>query len=113
MIPLVEDNTKDVLHSLDRDLLLLCALHLEDMMADAIGTNEGSVAIGELLIDKSPVYAVRWTAYFTWRRRIHSRGDLHNCLQSEASYEAVVLWLWVTAPIHAGNNNTKVDGLAG
>lgn len=56
MVLAVQDQSQDSLHCPHRDSLLLCALHVEYMMADAIPRHEGSIwLIDIILLDKGAV----------------------------------------------------------
>ena len=52
---LVQHDAEDGLHRVDRDLLLLGALHVEHVVADAVGSDEWLVCLGELLVHKRAI----------------------------------------------------------
>jgi hypothetical protein len=59
VIALIEDKSKDIHHHLCRDGLLLGALHVDDILLDAIGPQEGRVgSIFNLSLNKSPTKTV-------------------------------------------------------
>ncbi len=49
MVLSVQDQSEDGFHGLDRNLLLFGALHIKDVMFDAVFADEGLVAVREIL----------------------------------------------------------------
>jgi len=59
VIALIEDKSKDIHHHLCRDGLLLGTLHIDDILLDTIGPQEGRVGgIFNLSLNKSPTKPV-------------------------------------------------------
>lgn len=52
VISLIEHQPKDGLHCRDGDGLFLGALHIEDMVLDAMSAEESIIALGEILLDQ-------------------------------------------------------------
>ena len=54
VIVMIQDKAKNGSHDLNRNVLFLRALHVEDVVPHAVVADEGLITFGEVLIDKSP-----------------------------------------------------------